>query len=118
MENNKITSLLLRLGIAFSFFYVAIFSFINPTNWVGFLPSFLTNIISGDILLPIFSVYEIMLGLWLISNKKIFYASILSSITLLSIIILNFGALDIIFRDISILLASIALTFLSKEEYL
>ena len=118
MENNKLISLLLRAGIAFSFFYAAIFSFVNPTNWIGFFPSFLTNLIPGVILLPIFSVYEILLGLWLISNKKIFYASVLSSMTLFSVVIFNLGVLDIVFRDISILFASIALSFLSREEYL
>jgi len=113
--NEKIVSLLLRLGLAFSFIYVAISSFLNPNNWIGFFPSFLVSIIDTNILLTIFSIYEIILGVWLLTNRKIYYASILSAITLFGIIIFNLGALDIIFRDIPILIMAIILILMNRE---
>ena len=112
MNKEKSISLILRIGLAFTFIYVAISSFINPTSWLGFFPKFLQK----EIILTIFSIYEIFIGLWLITNKKIFYASILSSITLFGIIIFNLGAMDIIFRDVAILFAAIALAILSKDN--
>ena len=101
---NKV-SFFLRFGIAFSFLYASISSFLNPNAWIGFFPLFLRNLIPSNILLLIFSIFEIILALWLISNKAIFYASILSSFVLLGIIIFNFNSFDIVFRDVTILFA-------------
>ena len=112
MKKEKLASLLLRFGIAFSFFYAAIASFINPTPWIGFLPKFLQI----NSVLTVFSIGEIILGLWLLSNWRVFYAAILSAIAMLGIVIFNLGAMDIVFRDITILLASIALAVLSRKN--
>ena len=109
MEKQKLISFLLRIGISFSFFYAAIASFITPTNWIGFLPNFLRS----DMILTIFSIYEILVGLWLLSGWKVFYPAILSALSMLGIIIFNFGALDIVFRDVAILFAAVALALLS-----
>lgn len=110
---NKV-SFFLRFGIAFSFLYAAVSSFLNPNAWIGFFPIFLRNLIPVNILLILFSIFEIILGIWLISNKATFYASILASFALLGIIIFNFSSFDIVFRDVTILFAAIALAFLSK----
>jgi uncharacterized membrane protein len=111
MESNKLASLLLRLGIAFSLIYVGIVSFVNPSSWIGFIPSFL----QGSTLLIVFSVYEIALGLWLLWGKKIFYASVLTALTMFFIVIFNLGAFDIVFRDLTIMLAAIALAVLTRK---
>ena len=111
MKENK-AQLFLRLGLAFVFIYVAISAYLNPTNWIGFIPDFV--IISKSSFLIIHSIFNLALGLWLLSNKKIFYASIVSAIALFSITIFNLGAMDIVFRDIGLLLAAIALAYLSK----
>ena len=108
----KKISLLLRLGLAFSFIYVAISSFLNPSSWIGFFPGFLQK----DNILTAFSVYEIILGIWILSGKKLFYSSILAGLTLFGIIISNFGAFDIVFRDITILFMAIALALLSRDN--
>jgi len=111
MKNQEIASLLLRIGIAFSFIYAAIFSFINPISWIGFFPKFL----QASAVLVTFSIYEISLALLLIFNKKTYCIAILSALTMLGIVIFNLGALDIVFRDVTILLASIALAILSRK---
>ena len=116
MSNKYLVSFFLRLGIAAVFLYAAIASFLTPNNWIGFLPQWLKNTIPATILLFAFSVYEIILSLWLISGKKIFYASILSSLTLFLIIITNITELDILFRDIAILFSAISLIILSDKE--
>ena len=116
IKTNKIVSLLLRIGLVIVFLYAAIASFIEPSVWISFFPNWLKNIISANILLFTFSIYEIVLSLWLLSGKKTFYAAILSSLTLLAIIIFNLDVLVIVFRDFAILSASIALAVLSYEE--
>ena len=115
-DKNVLVSFFLRSGLAIVFFYAGIASLLAPENWVGFIPGFIRNIFPAPILLVLFSVYEISLGAWLLSNKKIFYASILSASTMLIIIIANMSLLDIVFRDIAILFMAIALAILSSKD--
>lgn len=107
---NKKVYLLLRVGVAFAFIYPAISAFVNPTNWIGFLPAF----IATETFLIVWGVIEIILGLWILSGKKIFIPSVLASLALLGVIVLNFSQMDIIFRDITILFTTVALALNSK----
>lgn len=116
MEQKSLVSFFLRLALASVFLYAAIASFLTPDNWIGFLPQWLKSIIPGITLLFAFSAYEIILSLWLLSGKKIVYASTLAAITLFLIIIANISQLDILFRDIAIFFSAIALIFLDKEK--
>ena len=115
MEKNlKIAKLLLRISVAFTFFYAAIFSFLNPNDWIGFFPIFIRDIFSAQFLLTTFSFYELILGFWLVSGKWQFYAGLTSALTILGIIVFNFGAMDIVFRDVGLFFAALALAFLSR----
>lgn len=116
MEKEFYASLTLRIGLAFGFIYVAIFSFVKPLNWIGFLPDFVEVFLPKETALIVFSIFEILLGLLLLFDHKIFIVSIISSVTLFFITIFNFGALDIVFRDVSIFFASLALSFLSYDK--
>ena len=116
MEKEKAVSLILRLGIAFSFIYVAFSAYLNPTNWLGFIPDFITFGLDKEIFLKMHIAVDLILGLWLLWGKKLFYSSILSSIILFGIVILNLGSMEIVFRDVSILLAAVALAVLSYRE--
>lgn len=109
-------SLSLRTGLAVVFFYAAISSLLNSQNWVGFIPDNIEFIISKSIFLIIFSIFQFLLGLLLLSNYKIFKISILTSITLFMIILPNLLILDIIFRDIAILFMSITLNILTYKN--
>ncbi len=123
MHKNNLTenriflvSFFLRFGIAFTFIYAAIDGFLNPESWIGFIPQFASSIISPFLLLKIYGIYQIVLSLWLISNKNLFYSSLLTSITLIVIILPNISAMSIIFRDIAILCASLALLVMSYKS--
>ncbi len=102
-------NLILRVGLAFVFLYAGIAAFISPDNWVGYVPSFIEIFLSREVFLQVHSVIDIALGLWLLSNRKIFYASIVSSVFLFGIVIFNLRDIDILFRDIAILLMAAAL---------
>lgn len=110
MSNNQKISLLLRGGVAFAFIYPAISALLNPLAWIGYFPSFLLDIAPNEmLLLHTFGATEVILGVWILSGKKILIPSIIASLYLAAIIALNFQAMDIVFRDISILAMSIAL---------
>ena len=115
-NKNALVSFFLRSGLAIVFFYAGIASLISPQNWVGFIPQFIQNNFPEFIFLSLFSVYEIFLGVWLLSDKKIFYASILSSVTMFFIIISNIFVFDVVFRDIAILFMALSLIIFSGKN--
>lgn len=116
MDKTRPMLILIRIGLAFVFFYAAIASFIEPLNWIGYIPQFMRNIISGNILLPGFSIFEIILGLWILSGKKLFYSSLVASLTLFGIIIFSLNQFDVTFRDVSILLTALGLSAYSYKK--
>ena len=117
-EQNKyiLISFLLRVGLAITFFYAGISSFLSSTNWIGFVPNFIGLIISKEIFLMIFSIFEILLGIGLLFDYKTFALSILSSATLFLILFVNIINLEILFRDIAILFMALALISLSYKK--
>lgn len=113
-DKNNWAPLLLRLGLATVYIYAAISSLYNPQDWVGYLPEFAKDMVSADILLKIFSFYELALALWLLSGKYVKYAGVLSALTLSGIVLSNFSLFAITFRDIALIFASLALVFAKK----
>ena len=116
MPNQKLASFLLRIGLAIVFLYAATASFLDPQSWVGFLPAWMRLIVPGTILLPIFSIYEIALSLWLLSGWRGFESGLLAAATLLAITVANIGAFDIVFRDVAVFFAAIALAVIEKRN--
>ncbi|MEK7153516.1 MAG: DoxX family membrane protein [Patescibacteria group bacterium] len=114
LDNQQLSTLLLRVGLAVVFSYAAIASFVNPDEWVGYLPGILTDRVSPDILLKLFSVYELVLAAWLLSGVYVRYASLLCAATLAGIVVTNFELFAITFRDIALIFAALALA-VAKE---
>ena len=110
-ERKQLTPLLLRLGLAIVFIYASVSSFKNPQDWVGYLPPFLRSSASATTLLHVFSVYEMLLALWLISGRYVKYAALLCAATLVGIIASNRSLFAITFRDIALACAALALFF-------
>lgn len=105
--------LFIRIGAAFCFLYAAVAGFLDPESWIGWFPKFTRDILPELTLLKIWGVYEIIIGLWILTGKQIFLPSILASLSLAGLIVFNLGAMDIIFRDVTILTATIALAIKS-----
>lgn len=116
MKYERLVSFLLRAGVATVFLYAAVAATLEPTAWVGFFPQFLRALIPDRVLLTLFSLYELTLGLWVLSGRKTFYAGLLASATLLAIIVVNITLLDIVFRDIAIFFAALALVFFNRRS--
>lgn len=103
---------LLRVGVAFSFIYPPISAYFNELAWIGYFPSFMLGIVSDTILLNGFGLIEISIALWILFGKNIYIPSILASVILVLIVAFNFNQMDVLFRDVSIVLMSTALVFL------
>lgn len=114
LNKNNLTSLLLRIGLAVVFIYASLSSFKNPQDWVGYLPHFAKEQLSATTLLHIFSVYEMILALWLLSGKFVKYAAASAAATLAGIVLFNFSLFAISFRDLGLIFAALALFFAKK----
>ena len=106
---------LLRIALATMFLYAAISSFLQPSEWLGYLPSFVQAIFDGELVLKLFSVVEIALAAWLLSGVYTRYAALVAGVMLLGITVSNFSLLAISFRDIGLALVAFALALLSEE---
>jgi uncharacterized membrane protein YphA (DoxX/SURF4 family) len=109
MSNQKLSQILLRISIASVFMYAGVAGLIAPYNWIGYIPLVLRDMFSPQLLLFFFSIFEVLLALWVLSGWKTFFSSGIAAMVLLAIITANFNQLDILFRDFAIFFAAGAL---------
>lgn len=117
MTNIKLAVLFLKIGLAFAFLYASISSLMDPFSWIGFLPDWAKIILPKETILTVFSIFEIILAFWILSSWKLFYSSIISAAIIAIIVLSNIGAMDILFRDIPIVLIAISLAILSGKNF-
>jgi len=113
----KKVSFILRIGLAFAFLYPAIAAFIEPVAWIGYFPQFVKDVIPNEaLLLNLFGFTEVVIALWLLWGKYVFYPSVIAAVVLVTIVIFNWGGLDVVFRDLSIAAMAVALAVLHKPQ--
>jgi len=109
---GRISSFLLRLGLAFAFLYPAYGFWKSPTGWVGYVPQFVqTSGIPEGTLMLVLAVFHLAIALWILSGWRIFIPSLIATVFLFSVVYFNWNQIDILFRDISLALASLALAW-------
>src|SRR3989344_8664042 len=113
MSRENIAYFLLRLGLAFSFIYAAVAAWFRPEDWVGWFPPFIQALAPQNVLLMGWGIVQIILGLWILSGKKIFIPTLLGALSMAGIAYFNLGSLDIVFRDITIGLVLLSLAISS-----
>lgn len=109
---------ILRIGLAFSFLYPAISAWFNPFAWIGYFPPFMVDMVGTHdmLLLHAFGVTEIIIGLWLLFGRRIFWPSIVAAFYLLAIVVFNLNQMDVIFRDVSIFAMAVALAVMHRDQ--
>lgn len=116
MQKRDYLSLLLRVGVAFALIYPAVSAYIAPLSWIGFFPPFVRDVVGSNevltLVLHLFGITEIVLALWILAGRHIFIPSALAAVMLFLIVALNISQLDILFRDIPIMLMAMALTIM------
>ncbi len=116
MGNQKFVFLLLRLSIASVFLYAAVAATLEPLNWIGYIPQAIRHIFPAQMLLLGFSLYQLMLSIWLLTGWKSLISASVAALTLLGIIVANFTQVDILFRDFAIFFAALALAVGSYKQ--
>ncbi len=103
----------LRVGVAFAFLYPPINALSDPDSWIGYFPNFITSLpIDPLLLLHSFGALEVIIALWILSGWKIRIPSIIAAVMLIAIVVFNGAQFPVLFRDVSIALAALALAFL------
>lgn len=113
---SKTSNLLLRLALSFAFLYPAYGFWTNSNDWIGYIPAFVKNVgLAQDVLLMLIAGFHLVLALWILSGWRTFLPSLVAALFLLSVVYFNFNQLDILFRDISLALAALALAFSNRR---
>lgn len=113
MTKNSLAVLCLRLGLIFVFAYVPVASYLDPSAYYHYLPSWSSEIINRSQALNILSIYEIILVLWFIWGRYLVVPCILAVLVLTAIVGFNFPSFGVIFRNVSIIFSAIALALIS-----
>lgn len=116
MNTARAVNLLLRIGVAFAFLFPALNAFFDPYSWIGYFPSFLEELIPDTILLHLFGVFQIVIGFWILSGRRIFIPSLIATVLLGLIVLFNLGDFQELFRDLSIMATALALTLLNRPS--
>jgi hypothetical protein len=107
---DKTAGLILRIGVAFAFLYPALNALQHPDSWIGYFPPFLRDSgIPNELLLHGFGMVEVGLALWLLSGWRIFWPACVCAAMLFGIVVFNLAQFEVLFRDISIAAAAMAL---------
>jgi hypothetical protein len=72
----------------------------------------MTKLIVGTTLIKFFAVYELVLGLWVLSGKLLRCSALLCALTLVGIVATNPSQLITTFRDIGLACMALALVFM------
>src|SRR3989344_2356605 len=115
MENTrkwKRVEGILRLSLSFPFIYAAMAGYFSPDDWASYFPGFVSNIMPPTLALGIFGLVELIIAIYILIGKKIFWPSIVAAAMLLGIVVSNPGGLSVLFRDLSIFGIAIALAIL------
>ena len=108
---------ILRLGFTVAPILFGLDKFFNlMTDWTEFLPSFVTDAVSGSVVMAIVGVIEIAAGIGVWLRPKIFANVVAAWLGVIIItLILAGGFWDIVLRDFGLLLGALALGQLARE---
>jgi uncharacterized membrane protein YphA (DoxX/SURF4 family) len=107
---------LLRLALGFPFLYASFGSLTSPKDWIWYIPDWLAHILPPEPLLLGHGAFELFLGAWLLTGKKTMIAAYVAATDLTINTLLNIQTFNVVFRDVGLLAAAIALVLLHKES--
>jgi hypothetical protein len=109
MNQNQLAKWFLRIGMAFVLVYASVEIYVNPENFLKYVPKFMTNMVPLDLFLNSFGVIEVLLAVWLLSGWKGQYPSLLSALMMAGIVVFNMEYFQILFRNVAIGFGGLAL---------
>jgi len=118
MSGARAAHVLLRIGVAFAFLYPPVRAVFDPVSWLSYFPQFIRGLpIDPLVLLHGFGAIEVVLALWILFGRHIRVPAALATLMLLAIVAFNWADIDVVFRDLSIALMTLALVLWPKVEH-
>lgn len=109
---------MLRFGLIFVFVYALVRNFMNPGDWLGYVPNWVTSFgLSKQIVVYCNITVESILVLLLAFNYRAKWAALVSGVWMLIIFVIpgvDLQVWDITFRDFAIATGAFALFFLYR----
>ncbi len=116
MESRS-ANVLLRLGVAFAFLYPPLAALSDPTSWFAYFPRFIRDLpVPEAVLLNGFGLLEVAIALWILSGWRVFIPATIATALLVAIVVFNWNAFDVVFRDLSIAAMSAALAIEARQK--
>ncbi len=112
MQSKIVISMILRVALAFAFIFPAVNALFDPSAWIGYFPPFVHGIVPDEVLLHAFGAIEVIFALWVLSGWKIAFPALTMAAMLVAIVAFNPSQFQILFRDLSIAVAAVALALM------
>ena len=112
IKNKDYSIPIIRISLALVLLWFGIDEIINPENWFGYIPSWLTSILPLDIgtFIIMNGIFEIIVGFLLLIGLHTRIIAFIAALHLLSITI-AVGYNDIAVRDFGLTLMAVSLIF-------
>lgn len=107
--------LLLRLGLAFVFAYASLATFADPEKFERYIPAAMNHPWMTHWCLPAFSTFELVLAAALATGRRLVLSSTVAAVILAGITLTNPSHLDVLFRNVAIASAALALAVRSRQ---
>ncbi|MEN9649830.1 MAG: hypothetical protein RL094_797 [Candidatus Parcubacteria bacterium] len=111
MLRQSLVGFVLKLGLASSLLYLALFSFFRPLEAISYYPSFLATSLDDRGVVYFIGIICILLIGWVFSNKQKFASSIVVTFFTVIIGIINITNISFLFRIAPTLAIGMALVF-------
>lgn len=99
----------LRGGLAFVFAYAAGAGLVDPGHFDQYVPVFVRESVGPTFFLGLFSAYEMLLAIAFLTRRYAYVASVLAALSLVAIVVLNLNEFGVLFRNVPIACAALAL---------
>ena len=109
MKRERLIDLILRAGAAFALLFPAINAIFDSDAWIGYFPRFMRGIVPDPVLLHAFGAIEVVIALWLLSGKHLFWPASAATCLLAAVVLFNVNGFQVVFRDLSIAALTLAL---------
>jgi hypothetical protein len=118
MEDSRLAYQILHLGFAVAPILFGLDKFFNlMTDWVEFLPGFVTDAVSGSLVMGVVGVIEIAAGIGVWLRPRIFAPVVAAWLGVIIVtLVIKGGFWDIALRDFGLLLGAVALWRLARAH--
>ncbi|HEX5774814.1 MAG TPA: hypothetical protein VFY28_02545 [Candidatus Paceibacterota bacterium] len=107
-----------RGAVAFAFLYPPLSALTDPYSWIGYFPGFLLDAVAPSemLLLYAFGVLQVLLAVLILFMARPWLPSLAAAVVLVAIVAASPSQFPILFRDLSLALAALALALYHRPQ--